>query len=323
MMKDKFDREIRSFRISVTPECNLKCFYCHREGHNTNGKVLMTPEEIGAITKTSLDFGVKKIKISGGEPLLRKDIVQIVENIRDERIKDISLTTNGVLLEKYAEELKNAGLDRVNVSLDTLDPELYGKITCGNLHEVGDHKIETSETKFQPAKQRFSIDVERTKKGIEKAIEVGLTPLKVNFLAMDININHLDEIMDYCRDIGAILQIIEFIPTEENLKQHHVDIQPIEEMISNKADKIITRKFMQNRKKYIVDDLEIEFVRPMDNTEFCSHCTRIRLTYDGFLKPCLLRDDNLVDVLTPLRNGEDIKKYFEKCINTREPYFKH
>jgi len=311
-MKDRFDREIRSLRISVTPECNLKCFYCHREGHNSNGnKILMTPEEIGEITRTSLDFGVRKIKISGGEPLLRKDIVQIVENIKDERIKDISLTTNGMLLEKYAEGLKNAGLNRVNVSLDTLDPELYTKITCGSLHEVNDYKTKT-----------YELNIERTKKGIEKAIEVGLTPLKVNYLAMSININHLDEIMNYCRDIGAILQIIEFIPTDEELKQYYVDIQPIEKMISDKADKIITRKFMQNRKKYIVDNLEIEFVRPVDNTEFCSHCTRIRLTYDGFLKPCLLRDNNLVDVLTPLRNGEDIKKYFAKCINKREPYFK-
>ena len=135
-------------------------------------------------------------------------------------------------------------------------------------------------------------------------------------------IDDLDEIMNYCRELGAILQVIEFIPLNENLKKYHVDIIPIENKIAEQSDKVITRKFMQNRKKYFVDGLEIEFVRPMDNTEFCSHCTRIRLTYDGFLKPCLLRDDNLIDVLTPLRNGEDIEKCFVECINRREPYFK-
>ena len=172
-----------------------------------------------------------------------------------------------------ADKLKDAGLDRVNVSLDTLNPSLYKEIT------------------------RFG-DVNKVINGIKKAIDVGLTPLKVNFLAMTINIKDLPAIMEFCKDIGAILQIIEFIPLKEDLKKYYIDISPIENEIKEKADKVITRKFMQNRKKYIVDGLEIEFVRPMDNSEFCMHCTRIRLTYDGYLKPCLLRDDNLVDILT-------------------------
>jgi cyclic pyranopterin phosphate synthase len=297
VMKDKFGREIRSFRISITNKCNLQCFYCHKEGHNSDNNRYMTAGEIGTIAKTSTKFGVRKIKISGGEPLLRRDICEIIENIKDERIRDISLTTNGILLENIADKLKDAGLDRVNVSLDTLNPKLYKKIT-----KVG--------------------DVERVVSGIKRAIDVGLTPLKVNFLAMSINIKDLTDIMEFCRDVGAILQIIEFIPLKEELKKYYYDISPIENEIKEKADKVITRKFMQNRKKYIVDGLEIEFVRPMDNSEFCMHCTRIRLTYDGYLKPCLLRDDNLVDVLTPLRKGEDLEPYFIECINKREPYFK-
>ncbi|AIJ05922.1 molybdenum cofactor biosynthesis protein A [Methanocaldococcus bathoardescens] len=296
-MRDRFGREIRSFRISVTNKCNLQCFYCHKEGHNSDNNRYMTAEEIGIIAKTSTKFGVRKIKISGGEPLLRKDICEIIENIRDEKIKDISLTTNGILLEHLADKLKDAGLNRVNVSLDTLNPELYKKIT-----------------KFE--------DVERVINGIKKAIDVGLTPLKVNFLAMSLNIKDLQNIMEFCRDVGAILQIIEFIPLKETLKKYYYDISSIENEIKEKADKVITRKFMQNRKKYIVDGLEIEFVRPMDNSEFCMHCTRIRLTYDGYLKPCLLRDDNLVDILTPLRKGENLESYFVECINRREPYFK-
>ena len=257
----------------------------------------MSADEIGKIVKSSLEFGVRKIKISGGEPLLRTDLPKIIENIKDDQIKDISLTTNGILLEKYAQKLKDAGLDRVNVSLDTLDPVQYKKITAGG-------------------------NIESVKKGIEKAIEVGLTPLKVNFLAMECTVKQLPAIMDYCRKIGAILQIIEFIPMEPELKHHHIDVIPIEKEIAKKADQVFTRKFMQNRKKYVIDGLEVEFVRPMDNTEFCGHCTRIRLTYDGYLKPCLLRDDNLVDVANPVRNGEDIRKYFIKCIEEREPFCK-
>ncbi len=296
-MKDPYNRVIKSLRISITPKCNLKCFYCHKEGHDTNNYNLMNPDEIGKIVKTSLHYGIKKIKISGGEPLLRNDLPEIIENIKDSRLKDISLTTNGILLEKYAEKLKDAGLNRVNVSLDTLNPEKYKKIT-------------------------YNGDIEKVKKGIEKALNVDLTPLKVNYLALSNTVDDLDDLMNYCRDIGAILQVIEFMPLDEKLKKYYVDISPMENKIAEQADKIITRKFMQNRKKYLVDGLEIEFVRPMDNTEFCNHCTRIRLTYDGFLKPCLLRDDNLVDILTPLRNGEDIEKCFIECINRREPYFK-
>lgn len=297
-MKDSYNRPIKSLRISITSKCNLKCFYCHNEGHNTTSHIIMSPDEIGKIVKTSLNYGISKIKISGGEPLLRKDLPEIIENIKDNRLKDISLTTNGILLKDYAEKLKDAGLNRVNVSLDTLNPEKYKKIT-------------------------YNGDVEKVKNGIEHAINVGLTPLKVNYLALSNTINDLYDLMNYCRDVGAILQIIEFMPLNEDLKKYYVDITPIENKIAEQSDKLITRKFMQNRKKYLIDGLEIEFVRPIDNTEFCNHCTRIRLTYDGFLKPCLLRDDNLVDILSPLRNGEeDIGKYFIECINRREPYFK-
>ena len=298
-MKDLYNREIKSLRISITPKCNLNCFYCHKEGHNIDNDKLMTPTEIGEIVKFSLKYGIIKLKISGGEPLLRSDLPDIIRNIKNienNKIKDISLTTNGILLEKYAQELKDAGLNRVNVSLDTLDAELYKKITGGN--------------------------VELVKRGIEKAIKVGLNPIKINFVVLSNTIDGLKDIMEYCRKMGVILQIIEFMPIDEKLKKYHYDINKIEEKISKKSDKTIVRKFMQNRKKYLIDGLEIEFVRPMDNTEFCSHCTRIRLTYDGLLKPCLLRDDNLVDVLTPLRNGEDINKYFIKCIDRRELYFK-
>ncbi|WP_017981021.1 GTP 3',8-cyclase MoaA [Methanocaldococcus villosus] len=293
-MKDRFGREITSLRISVTNKCNLSCFYCHKEGHSGENRY-MTPEEIGKIVDVAKKFGIRKVKISGGEPLIRRDITDIVREVSSRKLKDVSLTTNGILLEKLADKLKNSGLDRVNVSLDALNPELYKKITGG--------------------------DVNKVINGIKRAIDVGLTPVKINFLAMKINICELEKIMDFCRELGAILQIIEFIPIKKELKNYYYDISKIEKELEEKADKIIVRKF-QNRKKYFIDTLEVEVVKPMDNSKFCMNCSRIRLTYDGYLKPCLLRDDNLVDILTPLRRGENIEKCFLECINRREPYFK-
>ncbi|HIQ32611.1 MAG TPA: GTP 3',8-cyclase MoaA [Methanothermococcus okinawensis] len=296
-MRDPFKREVRSLRISVTPHCNLRCFYCHREGYNNSKDRSMTPEEIGEIVRAFLDFGIRKIKISGGEPLLREDLPEILENISNPRIEEISLTTNGTLLERYAQVLKDAGLHRVNVSLDTLDPEKYRQITGYG-------------------------DVNVVKAGIERAIEVGLTPLKINYLVMKNTLEDLEDLMDYCREVGAILQVIELMPLDKTLRRYYVDITPIEKRIEEMADKVVKRRWMHNRRKYYIGDLEVEFVKPMDNTEFCRHCTRIRLTYDGYIKPCLLREDNLVDILTPLRRGEDIKEYIREGILRREPYFK-
>ncbi|WP_423793433.1 GTP 3',8-cyclase MoaA [Methanocaldococcus indicus] len=295
-MKDRYGRPIKSLRISITNKCNLNCFYCHKEGHLGNDRYL-TSDDIKKIVETSVKFGVKKVKISGGEPLIRKDIVEIVEKIREVRgIEDISLTTNGTLLKKYAKSLKEAGLDRVNISLDSLNSEVYYQITKGNLTSVLE--------------------------GIDEAVKY-FYPIKINFVALTLNINEIDEFIDFCADKGVILQIIEFLPQNEEDRKFYVDIKPIEEKIKERAKKVIRRRLMHNRTKYILESgVEVEFVRPMDNSEFCAHCTRIRVTHDGYLKPCLLRDDNLVDILTPIRNGEDLEKYFLECIRRREPYFK-
>ncbi len=123
-VKDKFDRPIISLRITLTNRCNVNCLYCHHDGM-VSSKDEMTPDELYTICKIAKKIGVRKIRISGGEPLIRKDIVEIVEKISSLGFEDISMTTNGVLLEKYAQDLKDVGLDRVNVSLDTLNPETY------------------------------------------------------------------------------------------------------------------------------------------------------------------------------------------------------
>ena len=127
-VKDKYDRPILSFRMSITHRCNVNCLYCHHDGMLPS-KDEMTPLEIQKISKVAKSLGVKKIRISGGEPLIRKDIVEVIDKLNEVGFKDISITTNGTYLSKYAEDLKNAGLDRVNVSLDTLDKDRYKFLT--------------------------------------------------------------------------------------------------------------------------------------------------------------------------------------------------
>jgi cyclic pyranopterin phosphate synthase len=301
---DNFQRPILSLRISITNRCNIRCFYCHHDGVIPQ-EYEMTPSEIERITKVAKNLGIKKIRLSGGEPLIRKDIIDIISKISALGFKDVSLTTNGTLLEDYSQKLKNAGLNRVNVSFDTLDPKTYRFITKSNY-------------------------LEKVKKGIKKAVEVGLYPVKVNMVIMR-GLNH-DEVWDmfqFCKENGAILQIIELLKTEncpdtDYFDDYHYDIGIIEDKLREEATDIKTRPFMQDRKKYFLDNGEIEVVRPMDNTEFCKNCTRLRITPDGRLKPCLLRNDNLVDLIEPMRKGysdEELEKLFLEAIANREPYY--
>ena len=301
---DKFERPLISLRISITNRCNVKCFYCHHDGIVPQNYE-MTSDEMQRIVKVAKEIGIEKIRLSGGEPLIRDDIVDIVTKISSIGFRDISLTTNGVLLGKYAEALYNAGLTRVNVSFDTLNPETYKFITKRDYMELA-------------------------KKGIEKAVKSGLNPVKVNMVVMKgVNDSEIWDMFEFCKDTGAILQLIELLKTEncqesEFFDEYHYDMGELEDELSKISDRVKTRKFMQDRKKYFVNGGEIEIVRPMDNTEFCKNCTRLRITPDGKIKPCLLRNDNLIDLIEPMRRGssdEELKIVFLKAIENREPYF--
>lgn len=305
-VKDKYKRPMLSLRISITSRCNVNCVYCHHDGILPQ-KSEMTSDEIYKICEIAKMIGIEKIRLSGGEPLIRKDIVEIVEKIASLNFKDISITTNGILLEKYTEDLVKAGLSRVNVSLDTLDPKLYKYITRSN-------------------------KVESVKKGIISAVESGLNPVKINMVVMkDLNNNEIEEMFKFCRENNVILQLIELLKTEncddaDFVNKHHFNINTLEDDFESRADKIRERKFMQGRKKYFIDNGEIEIVKPMDNTKFCENCTRLRITPEGKIKPCLLRNDNLVDIKTAIKenkSSEELKEIFLNAINKREPYYKH
>ncbi|RLI36690.1 GTP 3',8-cyclase MoaA, partial [Candidatus Bathyarchaeota archaeon] len=290
-------------RISVTQRCNLHCFYCHREGEDYESNREMTPEEIETIIRVVSSFGVGKVKITGGEPLLRGDILEIIEGInRVPGISEISMTTNGVLLNELAGPLREAGLARVNVSLDTLNPETYKMIT--------------------------GVDsLERVLSGIRKAAEVGLYPVKVNMVLLrGLNDGEIWDMAKFAGENGLILQLIELESAVENelYKRFHVDLTRIERELERRAEKVIVREMHHRRKYFLPDGVEVEVVRPMHNTEFCKYCTRMRITSDGRFKPCLFRSDNLVDFLGPMRSGasiDELAALFLEAVRRRKPYF--
>ncbi len=308
IVKDRFGREVKSIRVSITERCNLRCFYCHREGEWHRHRVEMKPEEIERILKIARELGIRKVKFTGGEPLVREDVVEIVRRASGLMDKDVSMTTNGTMLKEYAKELRDAGLMRVNVSLDTLNPEKYRRITGFDaLYDVLD--------------------------GIKEAVKY-LSPVKLNFVLLKgINDDEVESMIRFSADYGTILQIIELeAPVEkehtEFFRKYHLSPKFIERHLENLAEDVLYNE-LHRRRRYIFNiggkRAEVEIVRPMHNSEFCMNCTRIRLTSDGKLKPCLLRDDNLVDILTPMRDGADddeLLTLFKEAIMRREPYFK-
>jgi len=268
LITDRYCRPIENLRISLTQQCDLECFYCHQEGHD-HSRVEMTPEEILQITKIGTEFGVKKIKLTGGEPLTRRDLSEIIRLLATlPKVEEISLVTNArqLTLER-ALELKQAGLDRVNINLPSTNPQTYKKI-------VGR-------------------DIDPALSGVKAAVEVRLIPIKINVVLLrGLNSEEVQPMMDYAEGIGAILQLIELEPVkkgEEFYKQYHYPMDNLEQEISSKASNIRVRHSMQNRKVYTVGKLDVEIVKPVENSEFCMHCTKLRLTSDGKLKPENLR----------------------------------
>lgn len=305
VVKDKFERPILSLRITLTNRCNVNCIYCHHDGMISSSQE-MTPDEIYRICKIAKKIGVRKIRLSGGEPLIRKDIVEIVSKINSIGFKDISMTTNGILLEKYAEDLKDAGLDRVNVSFDTLDRDTYEFITRKDY-------------------------LSTAKMGILKSVEVGFYPVKINMVLMkNVNEHEIKDMFKFCKENDIVLQLIELIESEncdddKFSAKYHYKLDSVEEKLVDIADDIKVREFMQDRKKYYINGGEIEVVKPVDNSSFCANCTRLRITPDGKIKPCLLRNDNLVDIIKHVRNNESdekLEKIFLNGINKREPFNK-
>ena len=303
LITDRYCRPIVNLRISLTQQCDLECFYCHREGQE-HSHAEMTPEEIFKITRMGTEFGIRKIKLTGGEPLTRTDLPQIVHLLSSlTDIQEISLVTNArqLTLER-ALELKRSGLDRVNVNLPSVNEDTYRKI-------VGR-------------------DIRQALAGVKAAAKAGLNPIKVNVVLLrGLNSDEVQSMMRFAENIGAVLQLIELEPVkkgEEFYTQYHYPLDDLERELSSKASSVRVRHSMQNRRVYTVGGLDVEIVKPVENSEFCMHCTKLRLTSDGKLKPCLMSQEHLLDILTPLRRGEDsgiLRQIFKEAIDLRRPYY--
>ncbi|WP_340819110.1 GTP 3',8-cyclase MoaA [Methanolobus sp. WCC4] len=293
LLTDSYGRTVRSLRMSVTDRCNLNCIYCHNEGHIGHSNE-MSVDTIVNIVDVASQFGIDRLKISGGEPLLRKDLEDAL--VRLPELRDVSLTTNAVLLEKRAASLKDAGLDRVNISLDTLDPEKYHTITnCrkGTFDKVLD--------------------------GIHAAVDAGLTPVKLNMVLLkDLNDDEIADMLEFTRGYGGnvLLQLIELMDFRD-LPQYRIDSKEVERSLLTSSSDVKVRE-LHKRKKYIINGAEVEFVRPVDNTEFCANCNRLRVTADGQLKPCLLVSDDHVDVSHATK--EELPDMFRLAVSRRVPF---
>ena len=246
-MIDPFHRPIKSLRISLTRKCNLKCLYCHEEGELRSAQPYeISVAEIAKIARICHNEGVTKVKFSGGEPLLRKDLSEVIKALPP--FKDVSMTTNGQLLEERIGDLK--GLDRINVSVDTFNPTTYKKLTGGNIENVV--------------------------RGLDAALEAGLTPVKINMVVMDgINDHEIGDMIRYVRGKEMVLQLIELMDFKEHSELRASNLRVIESTLEGLSDKTTTNT-LHKRKKFEINDAEIEIVRPIDNTEFCMNCNRLR-----------------------------------------------
>jgi cyclic pyranopterin phosphate synthase len=309
VLTDKCGRPLLNLRISITQRCNLRCDYCHKEGEEITScsrgtAEEMTADEIVRIAGIAVSLGIARIKLTGGEPLMRKDLCEIVKGIAAiPGLKDLSMTTNGTMLSFQAQELHTCGLRRVNISLPTLNPDIYQKLTEGKIKNVLE--------------------------GVKAAVAAGLYPVKLNMVILNgVNVDAVPEMMDFARQTGTILQLIELDPVNVDAayySSYHKFLDENEAMLQQKAVKVGTRRFMHNRRIYHLPDVTVEVVHPIENRDFCMHCTRLRVTSDGKLKTCLMRNDNLVDVLAPMRQGasdKELKALFMRANQLREPYNK-
>jgi cyclic pyranopterin phosphate synthase len=306
-LKDNCGRPLLNLRISITQRCNLKCDYCHREGEVQRANESpenMSLEEIKKITEIAVSLGIVRVKLTGGEPLMRQDVCSLVKALSEiPGLRDLSMTTNGLLFDTLAKPLYKAGLKRVNISVSSLNPETYHKLTGGKL--------------------------ENALAGIQAAIEAGFDPVKLNMVVLRaVNVGDVKDMIAFARDTGTILQLIELDPvnvSNDYYRKHHRLLDEQEAMLRDSAIKIETRRLMHNRLIYHLPDVTVEVVHPTENSDFCMHCTRMRVTSDGKLKPCLMRNDNLTDILTPMRNGatdDQLRQLFIAANQLREPFNK-
>ncbi len=285
-LKDTYQRTIDYMRVSITDRCNLRCVYCMPPNglRPIEHKEILRYEEIVRVLKIAAANGVSKIRITGGEPLVRKNIFYLIQEIKNiDGIDDLSLSTNGILLGKYAEGLAAAGLDRVNVSLDSLRPDRYRTITKGG-------------------------DIGAVLRGIKAAEKAGLSPVKINMVPIR-GLNE-DEITDFARmtlDTPYQVRFIEFMPlgVQKLWRSERVvsaeDARSVVEDIGSLTPVRLKKSGPARYFRFAGAAGVLGFISPISN-HFCGECNRLRLTADGKLRPCLFSETE-IDLRSVLRSG--------------------
>ncbi|MEZ3114322.1 GTP 3',8-cyclase MoaA [Halobaculum sp. MBLA0147] len=297
-LSDDFGREVTGVRVSLTDRCNFDCVYCHNEGlGDTRGPMAarddeMDTDDVVRFLEVAAEFGVDSVKFTGGEPMLREDLEEIVRRTPDGM--ETSLTTNGTFLPGRAPDLVDAGLDRVNVSQDALDPETFAAVTQSGAYE-------------------------EVLEGVRCAVEAGLDPVKLNMVVFEHTAGYVEGMVEHVAETdGLQLQLIEYMPELTGRPEWNVDIDRVHDWLAEIADRV-ERRSMHDRRRYWVDGGMVEIVDPVENETFCANCGRVRVTHEGYLKGCLNRNDDLRSM------GEmtkpEIRETFRETVAERVPYY--
>ena len=288
-MIDSYGRKINYLRVSVTKRCNLNCSYC---GACKTDEKELTPQQIERIVKAFASLGFTKVRLTGGEPLVRQDITEIAERIsRIDTIKKLAITTNGINLGPMAQQLKKAGVNAVNISLDTTDPVQFRALT-------GADKLD---------KVFF---------GIDECERVGLTPIRLNaVLIRGQNDNQAEKLIEIAKDRNIDVRFIELMPFSDEGENESLIVKG-EEILARFPflKKAHTEKEKSVAQYYVADNFKgrVGFINPVSD-KFCSKCNRIRLLSDGKLKPCL-GSDTVFDLMKYIDDEEKLLKQIEKAI---------
>jgi cyclic pyranopterin phosphate synthase len=304
-LTDKFGRAITDLRVSITDRCNYKCVYC-RTGNEGAMYADLAMADYLRMVRVLVSMGIEKVRITGGEPLLRKGVVDFVRELSllstiDGNSLDIAITTNGHLLADLAQPLKYAGLKRVTVSMDAVDPGKFARIT------------------------RVEHGYQNVIAGIRAARRAGLDPVKVNcVLLRGFNEDQIVEFGKFAREEGVVVRFIEFMPLEEDRVWSPEIVVTLDEILQRMAEfmplKEIPHASSETARRYVFEDGigEIGIIAPVSHP-FCGHCSRIRITSDGKIRTCLFSqvDHDLYGVLK--RGSDDsMADYIRKVVQKKE-----
>lgn len=300
---DTNNRKLNYLRVSITDRCNLKCIYCvpYDLIPKLTHKEILSYEEILRIVRVGIKLGISKVRITGGEPLVRRGVDDFLKQLTAiEGLSDVSLTTNGVLLENHLDKIRSAGINRINVSLDTLNKNKFLKITGYDFFD-------------------------RVWEGIQRAEKMGFDPIKLNVVPLKgINDDELVQMARLSHTHRFHIRFIEYMPMGNNRvkKGSHMLAPEIKRHVDPAGELIPVKRGMNDgpaeRFKFKSAAGEIGFIRPISH-HFCSTCNRLRLTASGWLRPCLLSDDQM-DIKTLLRkkgSDGDIKKIFLQAVKQK------